>query len=140
MTLIASTSVESGVLRVTVAGAFSLPVAETNFLEILAAVASEECFKVLVDGRLVEGDPSTIQRFLYGSFAAESVASHIRNGKVAQTPRFAYVLQEPVLDPERFGETVALNRGLWVKVFENIDDARAWLRSAPASSADAGAA
>lgn len=140
MTLIASTSVESGVLRVKVAGAFSLPGAETNFLEILAAVASEQCFKVLVDGRQVEGDPTTIQRFLYGSFAAESVASHIRNGRVTQTPQFAYVLQEPVLDPERFGETVALNRSLWVKVFENIDDARAWLSSARESSADAGAA
>ena len=140
MALIATTNVESGILHVTVTSTFSLQAAETNLLEILEAVASERCFKVLVDGRQIEGDPTTIQRFLYGSFAAEAVASHIRYGKVAQIPQFAYVLQEPVLDPERFGETVALNRGLWVKVFENIDDARAWLNAARASSADAGAA
>jgi hypothetical protein len=140
MALITATRAESGVLYATVSGAFSLPEGESSFLQVLKATARHQCGKVLIDGRQVKGDPTTIQRFLYGSFAAESVATCTRTGKFARTPQFAYVLHEPVLDPERFGETVALNRGMWIKAFDNLDEARAWLSAAPASRADAGTA
>ena len=45
-------------------------------------------------------------------------------------PRFAYVAHAPVRDPERFGETVAVNRGMNVKVFETPEDAMEWLTKA----------
>jgi hypothetical protein len=32
-----------------------------------------------------------------------------------------------VLDPKRLGETVAVNRGMNIKVFDNPEDARRWL-------------
>jgi hypothetical protein len=43
-----------------------------------------------------------------------------------------------VLDPKRFGETVAVNRSMWLKSFDNPDDALGWLGWAPASQAHAG--
>jgi hypothetical protein len=55
-----------------------------------------------------------------------------------RTLQFAYVLQEPVLDPKRFAETVAVNRGMWAKAFDNLEDALGWLRRAPANKPDAG--
>jgi hypothetical protein len=44
-----------------------------------------------------------------------------------RSPAFAYVLKEPVLDPQRFGQTVAVNRGMNVKTFDNVEQARTWL-------------
>ncbi len=51
---------------------------------------------------------------------------------------FAHVLKEPVLDPQRFGETVALNRGMNVRTFDNLEDALAWLRTTLTNRPDAG--
>jgi SOS response regulatory protein OraA/RecX len=35
--------------------------------------------------------------------------------------------RRPLIDPERFAETVAVNRGAKVKVSEQLDEALAWL-------------
>lgn len=53
-----------------------------------------------------------------------------RMGRAAQ---FAYVIHEPLRDPGRYGETVAVNRGMNVKTFETPEEALEWLRldSAP---------
>jgi hypothetical protein len=126
-----------GSLRAVVSGEFSMDEAKRTFLEMLDAVAHHRAGKVLVDGRELNGEPKTIERFLYGSFAAHAVATHLKGG-MAPAPQFAYVLQEPVLDPKRFGETVAVNLGMWVKSFGNLDDALGWLGWAPASQANAG--
>jgi hypothetical protein len=54
-------------------GEFSLQEAERTFLEMLEAVARYKVEKVFFDGRELTGDPKTMERFLYGEFAAESV-------------------------------------------------------------------
>jgi|SRR5215216_2956349 hypothetical protein len=122
------TCVGSGWLRVIVTGEFSLEEAKSTFLEMLEAVAHYHTEKILFDGRDLTGEPSAIQRFLYGEFAASAVARERRKRGLSRALQFAYVLQEPVLDPQRFGETVAVNRGMWVKAFDNLEDALEWLR------------
>jgi hypothetical protein len=127
-----------GLLRVIATGEFSLKEAERTFLEILDAVARHKTEKILLDGRELKGEPDTIHRFLYGEFAAHAVMRYITERRDPPALQFAYVLQEPVLDPQRFGETVAVNRGMWVKAFDNLEDALGWLRLAPANKPDAG--
>jgi hypothetical protein len=39
----------------------------------------------------------------------------------------AYVGDEPLIDPARFGETVAVNRGALIKVTTDLNEAFAWL-------------
>ncbi len=128
---------EAGFLRATATGEFSMEDAKRTFLEMLDAVAHHRAEKILMDGRKLKGEPKTIERFLYGSFAAHAVATHLKPG-APRAPQFAYLLQEPVLDPKRFGETVAVNRGMWVKSFDNLGDALEWLGLAPANKAHAG--
>src|SRR5262245_36109905 len=60
------------------------------------------------------------------------------NAGVSRAAQFAYVLQAPVLDPQRLGEIVAVNRGMWVKAFDNLADALGWLGCAPATKPGAG--
>jgi hypothetical protein len=127
---------ESGFLNVSAMGEFSLQEAERTFLEMLEAVARYKVEKVLFDGRRLTGAPDTMERFLYGEFAADSVFN-FRDRGVSPATRFAYVLKEPVLDRRRFGETVAVNRGMHVKAFDNLEDAVGWLGIAPPNKPDA---
>jgi type II secretory pathway component PulJ len=128
--------VESGLLRVIATGEFSLEEAERTFLEMFDAVAQHKTPKVLVDGRELKGKPSTFERFFYGEFVAQAVKKQIIKHGEPHDLQFAYVVQEPVLEPQRFGETVAVNRGMWVKAFDNIEDALGWLRRAPVNESE----
>jgi len=138
MGMVLSICAGSGWLRVIVTGEFSLAEAERTFLEMLEAIARHQTEKVLLDGRALQGEPTTIQRFLYGECAASAVARCRRDHGLSHGLQFAYVLHEPVLDPQRFGETVAVNRGMWVKAFNNLDAALGWLSLAPANKPEAG--
>lgn len=130
MGMILKTTVEDGFLRVDATGEFSLHEAQQTFLEILESVARAKVKKVFMDGRALKGEPTLMERFYYGEFAAYSVANYFSRG-VAPATKFAYVLKIPVLDPGRFGETVAVNRGMLAKVFDNPEDAFTWLELTP---------
>jgi hypothetical protein len=120
---------ESDLLRIDATGEFSLEEAKRNFLETMEAVALHKPKAVLFDGQAVTGNPQTMERFYCGEFAAQTALDYaLRSASAA--PRFAYVFREPVLDPKRFGETVALNRGMVVKVCDNLEEALEWLSQA----------
>jgi|SRR6476659_5491240 hypothetical protein len=138
MSLIQKISAEPDFLHVKVSGSFSLREAKENFIQVLEILTRHKVQKVLLDGREVEGNPEVMERFFYGEFAAESLMQFLSKGVAAETC-FAYVLHEPVLDPGRFGETVAVNRGMTLKVFDALEDALAWLQIEPAKFRDVGA-
>jgi len=123
-------------LKAHATGEFSLREAQKTFLEMLESVAQHKASKVLFDGRAISGEPRMIERFYYGEFAAQSVEKSATRG--ASRTQFAYVLLEPVLDSRRIGEIVAVNRGMFVRAFDNIEEAVEWLGSASANEPDAG--
>lgn len=127
----------AGYLAVIATGKFSLKEAEQSFLDTLDAVIEHKTKKVLLDGRSVIGRPETIERFYYGKFVANSVKAYKSRG-VSLATAFAYVLKEPLLDRQRFGETVAVNRGMHVRVFDAMEPALEWLDIAPPHRAHAG--
>jgi len=117
---------EAGLLRVETRGEFSLVEAKRAFIEVLEAVARYEAEKVLIDGRTVKGKPEDVERFYYGQFAAQETSRLVKEHRVS--PKFAYVLHEPLRDPERFGEHVAVNREMIIKTFETPEEAFEWLK------------
>src|SRR5438477_9876796 len=127
MTIVTSTTVRPNVLHVLMGGSFSLEEAKQSFLQIIAALEANLIDQILIDGRDVTGDPAVVVRFYYGEFAADAVRHFTQRKMPNKDPRFAYVLHEPVLDPLRLGETVAVNRGMNVKAFDNMDEAIEWL-------------
>ena len=129
---------EAGVLKVDAMGEFSLEEAKRTFLEMLEAVAQYQAEKVLFDGRNLKGEPIRIERFYYGYFAATETTSLIAKRRMRQAPQFAFVINEPLRDPQRYGETVAVNRGMNVKTFETPEEAFEWLKLTPANGSDAG--
>jgi hypothetical protein len=127
MSITLKISPESEFLHVTATGEFSLQEAKRTFAEMMEAVARNAATKVVFDGRAVTGNPSTMERFYYGEFAANTVVAC----GVSGVTKFAYVLKIPVRDPERFGETVAVNRGMCVQTFDELSEALKWLHAAP---------
>jgi hypothetical protein len=119
---------DNGLLQATATGEFSLEEAERTFIELLEVIKQTSARTILFDGRELVGSPIIVERFYYGEFAANHVQALIDNGWNDKQPQFAYVLHEPLLDPLRLGETVAVNRGMNVKVFTNTKEAMHWLR------------
>lgn len=121
---------ESRFLNVHATGEFSLQEAKRTFLEMFEAVARSKATKVLFDGRRLTGDPKTMDRYYYGEFAAEELLK-FEHGRIYPGTKFAYLLEKPMLDSQKFGETVAVNRGMFVMAFDNLEDALGWLDIAP---------
>ena len=137
MSILQEMHFEAGLLNVVARGEFSLEEAKRAFLEILGAVTRYQAEKVLLDGRNLKGKPADIDRFYYSRFAAEETMRLVNEDRI-RLPRFAYVLHEPIRDPERFGETVAVNRGMIAKTFETPEEAFEWLEITPPNKPDAG--
>jgi hypothetical protein len=127
MTMTVQTIPQGDVLHVAAGGPFSLSEAKRTFLDVLHVVEELRLGKILFDGRQVTGIPAIIERFYYGEFIADEVARLLDRGWDRDTPQFAYILHEPVLDPLRLGETVAVNRGVNAKAFDNREEALVWL-------------
>ena len=116
---------QSGLLNVDASGEFSLEDAKQAFVVMLEAITLYKAEKILFDGRNVKGKPKELERFYYGEFVARETQRIVREHGIV--PRFAYVIHEPLRDPGRLGETVAVNRGMDLKVFETLEDAFEWV-------------
>jgi hypothetical protein len=119
---------DNGFLRVTLTGEFSLIEALDLNPRMMEALAQHALKKVLVDCLHLQGTITIMDRFTY----AESLARELFRASKAGVSRgtlFAYVGKEPIIDVGRFGETVAVNRGVIVKVFDdNFEEALQFLK------------
>ena len=102
--------VEEGILHAVLAGPFELTQAQHQ----------------LIDGRQMTGKPTDFERFLYGEFVASATLDVLFRHNVRL--KFAYVIHEPLRDPKRYGETVAVKGGMDVKTFEDKNEALEWLK------------
>jgi len=93
--------------------------------EVVAESTERGASKVLVDCLLIAGGPSMFDRYALAEFLAQEVVGCIIAGKII--PRLAIVGREPLVDPNRFGELVARNRGVQTKTVEEMEDAVNWL-------------
>lgn len=110
--------VENDILVVAVKGPYSPPEERLGFFANVATEARRVgVTKVMIDARESTGDLRTMDRFQYGELAA----TYLRPFKLA------FVIRADLLEPARFGETVAVNRGGNVRVFGDANEARAWL-------------
>ena len=131
--------VEPDCIRAVATGEFSLEEAKRTFLELMEVVVRHKMEKILIDGRDLKGNLTVMERFYFGGFTADTVDANLLDGKV-HNPQFAYILSESVLDPYRLGESVAMNRGMRIKMFEDADKAIQWLGLTPSDQGTAGGA
>ena len=113
---------ERGVFRL--AGAMTLEQAVDAVDAALAFASRKRLREVLVDITAVTGlePPGMFDRFLAACKWAETAA-----GKLA----LAMVAREELIHPQKFGVTVARNRGLHSNIFPLEAEAVAWLAHKP---------
>ena len=113
-------------LRATVSGAYSLRKAQDVLDDAVKAALAIGQTRLLIDASGVTGAPTQDERYMLGLFMAAE-----QRILASKTPpievQVAVYGRQPLIDPERFGETVAVNRGANVKVSERMDEALAWL-------------
>jgi len=112
--VVTSTS-DAGFLRITVAGVFGVQRTKHLFDRAAADAKHHGASRVLIDAMGVVGSVSTMAHLELGAHAA----SRFRG------VRFVLVGRPEVID--RFGETVAVNRGADARVFLNEAEALSWL-------------
>ncbi len=114
--------VRDGYLYLSCSGAFSSDALLRVFEEGFTIAKGKELSAVLVDARGLGGPtPSTLQRFALAELLSDMQRKQVPHIK------FFLVGDEPFVDHQKFGETVALNRGASGKVFTNIDEAVNWI-------------
>jgi hypothetical protein len=108
---------------VDVVGEFDLVESKQMLAAVIDAAVAHNQNKVLLDCREVKGTPSTFERLEL----ADSVARLYHQERCGAILRFAIVGVEPMVDPDRFGQTVAQNRGLPIRITTDMQEALAWL-------------
>ena len=126
MTLTVELQTRKHFLRAIVSGPYSLRDAQDAYDHIVKAAVEQGRTRILIDASAVTGAPTQDERYMLGLFVAAE-----QRILAAKTPsvqvQVAVFARPPFTDPNRFGETVAVNRGAKLKVSEHLDEALAWL-------------
>jgi len=117
--------VRDNYVSVTVSGYFSLSEAKKMYTDALGKLVDKKISKLLFNVRKVTGKVTTMDRYYLGEFAALESIKYMRKG--LQSNAVAFYGIEPIIDPERFGELVARNRGLNLKVTSEKKEALLFL-------------
>lgn len=116
---------EGPLVYVSLAGAMDGRLAEQAYREVLRECVAGGYSKMLLDCRALSGELTTTERYSLGKLvAAENAAAAAGSGRQVQV---ALVGTYPLIDRDRFGETVARNRGAAVKVAYDLETAYRWL-------------
>ena len=109
-----SFAIKNSYLSVTVSGHFSLSEAKIMYTAALEYLLENNLSKLFFDAFRVKGVVTTMDRYYFGEFAAFESLKYI--GKGLKKITVSICGEEPIIDPRRFGEIVARNRGLNLKV------------------------
>ena len=111
-----------GFLHCKASGEFSSDDACLVIRDVLAESAERGTTRVLVDCLQMRGSPTVAERYAVSEFIASEMF------ELNRFPRVVVLGKEPLIDPKRFGELVARNRGVQTKTVEQMEDAVKWLR------------
>ena len=111
-------------IHVKVSGTFSFIEYKSIIEVILSECVKNNKSSILFDEREVEGNMTTWERYNLSVYFSKLSREHTSTFKV----KIAVVGFPPLIDPDRFGETVALNRGININVTNDIDEAIRWLQ------------
>ena len=98
---------------------------ESARLDVVDSIKKNKIYKLLIDGSDLSAKVSMIGRFLIAKFFVEENLKLIA-GRLPSL-KITLVGNRSLIDPGKFGETVARNRGLYVLVTDDMQEALRWL-------------
>jgi hypothetical protein len=130
MALTTKTELRKEYLYVLVEGEFEYLSSIQSTDAILEACARHQTTKALIDFRGVTGKIIDIERFHYAEVSTDKYNKLLAAG-VVKPCRFVWIGKPPQLDPKKLGESVALNRGLILRVTPDLEHAFVFLGVKP---------
>ena len=116
---------KTGYVHCTFTGGIDLDSMKEAFRRTVEICGVRNQSKVLLDLRNTTGTLSVMERYDVGTFGAELLTRYaVEHQRVLQS---ALLGSEELVDPGRFGETVAVNRGAMAKVTTDMREALVWL-------------
>ncbi len=115
----------AGYVYAALSGEFTLASAKDVYRGILQAAAREGQPRILMDCTRITGEMTISDRLEFGMHMAEqqsSVLSQLPGG-----PQVAILAAAPIMDPGRFTQTVANNRGVRMRASESLQELLSWL-------------
>jgi len=114
-----------GYLYATVSGGFDLAEAQAGYRGLLQAAARYRLARLLMDCTRVTGEMTVADRLAFGTFMAEEQQRML--GQLPEAPQVAILAAPPIMDPGRFTQAVANNRGVRMRASESLLELRSWL-------------
>jgi hypothetical protein len=115
----------AGYLYVTLTGELQVASAEARLRELFAIAARQRQPRMLIDCSRVTGTWTPDDRYAVGSFLA--VEAQRMAGQFPAVPRIAIYAVAPLMDPNRYTQTVASNRGAQVRSSDSLQELLSWL-------------
>ena len=117
---------KEGFLHIFLEGEYDLPEIPRILQGIIDGCVDHKATKVLIDLRSLAGNMTSMERFNIAQAFALKYFDELKAGRISPI-RFAYLGNYPMIDPNKFGETVAVNRGLTLKATTELKEALDWL-------------
>ena len=114
-----------GYLYVSVTGELTVADAENALLELLAVAARQGQPRILIDCSRLQAEWTADDRYAVGTFLAAQVERMAP--QFPQTPRVAIYAVAPLMDPNRYMQTVATNRGAQLRSSDSLQELLSWL-------------
>ena len=111
-----------GYVELECTGTYSHEAALQLYSQAFEIAVRENRAAVLVDVRQVTGSPPTLTDL----FEQGVHVANLGAGSGARI-RFAHLADERMVHPQRFGEVVARSHGALIRVFTDLNEARAWI-------------
>lgn len=110
-------------LQLLFSGSYTLDKAFHAFKFAVDQAIAYNYSRILMDAFGVKGIIPRMDRYHY----AEFLANYIRQNALGKIHRISMTGPIPIVDHNRFGETVAVNRGVNARVFTNREEALSWV-------------
>ena len=114
-----------GYLYASLTGELTVSDAQATIRELLRAAAREKQPRILVDCSRLRGEWGPDERYAVGAFIADEVQRVA--GQFPAFPRIAIYAVAPLMDPNRYTQTVATNRGAQVRASDSLQELLSWL-------------
>ena len=115
----------AGYVYAALSGAFSIESAKNVYRGILQIAAGQGQPRILMDATRITGEMSVSDRLAFGMFLAEEHARVL--GQLPGGPQLAILAVPPIMDPGRFTQAVANNRGVRMRASDSLQELLSWL-------------
>ena len=114
-----------GYLYVTITGQLDVAGAEAALAEMFGVAARAHQPRILLDCSRLAGTWGPDERYVIGSFIAAEMER--RASQFRERPRLAIYAVAPLMDPNRYTQIVATNRGAQVRASDSLQELLSWL-------------